>query len=171
MTQMIQGAVDPDQVFFTHMMNADSADMDVDGSETAVTFRLTTPANKLRALSRINFFIKDGGVDPADFGGITGPLDNGITLKLHDADDAVIQDFTNGHPILTNGDWVMLAGTDVIMLEGTGDDVIGVRWSLFKVGAALLMPAGYYMELTVQDDITDLTQFHAMTQGLIFDAI
>ncbi len=157
------------KLIFTYLRSSTDENMAVDGSSTAVTFDYTCPAGKRALIHRINFFIVDNAMQYGRFGGLTAGLTNGLLIKAHDADDAVLLDFLNGETIQTNEDFTTLSGVDAIIEPTAGDDYLPIRWTIAKSGAELHLQPGQYIRLTVQDNLTGLTKFEAMVQGYLED--
>jgi len=151
---------------FSFLRNgAESKDMAVDGSSTPVVFKYTGTGNGLYAY-RINWIIADAGIRIYDFFGGVAALTNGITIKAIAADDStVLIDFTNGEPIKRNAEFSSLAGTDAPILDSVGTDILSVRWTLEKAGEPFKLGLGESIQVTIQDDLTGLTEMSAMIQG------
>lgn len=166
----ITKALKPEFQLYQHLLNGASRNMNVDGLSASANFKYTVPAGKYVELRRINIIIEDDKVDPADFGGIAGELTNGIEVKAFDSGDSVLIDFCNGFPIKTNIEWGLLVGVDSIVQSGTGDDGLLIRFSLRRGSEATQLNAGEYLQITVNDNLTTITKFHAFLQGKIFEA-
>jgi hypothetical protein len=140
-------AVTADRFVFEFLRDGSSRDMKVDGS--------VTPVN----------FIEDGNIAPSKFGGVSA-LSNGCLIKALDTDGStVIKDFMDGETIKTHWELALLAGVDVEVDAGAGDDVVPIRWTIAKAGATLLLETSQRIRFTVQDDLTNLSNFYAMVQG------
>ena len=163
----------PELYLYTFLRNgtgSTSTDMHINGSVTPVNFKYTMPEGKAGIIARVNVHIQDGSVDPSDFGGINGGITNGVSLKVFDPDDTEIIDFMDGHPVVINSEWTHQAGVDMFIHTGAGDDSLSVRWTLSKVGASLYLTAGQYIQLTVSDDLSSISEFHIFVQGIMADA-
>ena len=147
-----------------------SRDMDVDCT-TPVIFKYPCPQNQAFHLYRLIVNIEDSGSKPNDFGGITGPLTNGIDLRVKNKHDDTLLDFNDGFPIPTNGRFGLLAGGDMDIKDAQGgaDDSILVRFTIERAGTAMILLEGDYVSCVVQDDISELTAMHMKVQGLLFD--
>ncbi len=128
--------------------------MNVDGSITPVNFDFT--ANQYCEVRRINFFIQDNGIQPSNFGGLS-ELTNGIELKIPGK-----LDFLAGFPIKTHRQFGLLAGINIDLASGPGDDVITVNWEREE---DIHLEAGDKIRLTVKDNLSGLSKFYAMVQG------
>lgn len=151
---------------------ADSDDMAVDGSNTSVAFRYTVPAGKVFELWRITWHIIDGSIRADGFGGLTVRT-NGLLLRILKSDESVEVDFTDGEGLKRHADFTHLAGIDIAPdTSGVGgaEDNVSVRWTVARAGRAMLLTAGQHIECVVQDDLSDLTVFHGMVQGILRNA-
>ncbi len=117
-------------------------------------------------LSRINMGIFDANPTSAKFGGI-GELTNGVLIQCVDADGGVLQDFTGGRPITKNADFNYLTGVDTITETGAGLDFVRIRFTIFHAGDDMLLIPGHKLRFTIQDDLSNLTEFRAMGQGIV----
>lgn len=157
--------IDPARFISTHMTTGSSIDMNIDGSSTSVLFKYICPANTESAIARLNIHIQDGKVDPPDFGGISA-LTNGVLFEIYDSDDTLIIDLLDGVPIKANTHWAMFAGTDVVVHTGTGDDAMTARWTFARAGGALHITAGQYFQATIRDNLSAISAFHMVLQGV-----
>ena len=107
-------------------------------------------------LSRISMGIFDGNPTSAKFGGIA-ELANGVLL----------QDFTGGRPITKNADFNYLTGVDTIIETGAGLDFVRIRFTIFHAGDDMLLIPGHKLRFTIQDDLSAITEFRAMGQGIV----
>ena len=146
---------------------ADDRDMDINGSVTSAVYEYTVVDDHID-VARINFPILDGSVNPGDFGGITGALTTGCKFEVIDTDGTtVLLDFNDGDPIKQNIDFNALAGVDAQPVLYSGDDLLSVRFSVFKAGANLRLKKSQIIRWTIQDDLSGLTLFRIEIQGLI----
>lgn len=149
--------------------SADSDNMAVDGSSTSVAFRYTVPANKVFELWRINWHLIDSSIRADGFGGLP-PRTNGLLLRILKSDESLELDFTDGEGLKRHVDFALLAGVDVNTdTSGVGgaEDNVSIRWTVANAGRAMLLTAGQHIECTVQDDLSGLTAFHGMVQGIL----
>lgn len=170
--QTFQVSCLPDQFLYQHLKNGAAVDMNVDGSSSVVKFKYTCPANKMVLLNRVMFHMVDGTIDPADFGGISGALTNGLLFKVYNSSDVAILDFLGGGALTDNGRMSHIAGSDVVIHYGAGaaEDSLLIRFTISKAGAIMILNPGDYIQIDVRDDLTPLTQFHVIIQGLIIHA-
>lgn len=152
---------------YEFLKNGASADLNIDGS-TPVNFTYTVPASKTLILARFNFALVDGSMTYGKFGGLTA-LTNGLKLEILDTDGSTqLLDFTGGLNIKTNEDFACLAGVDAIAEPAAGDDFMPIRFTVNKAGAPMLVHEGQVIRLVVQDNLSALSHFRCMVQG-IFD--
>lgn len=133
---------------------------------SVITYAYTVPAGRTLDLHRVNVVIVDGNSDPADFGGISGSLTTGCAIRITDSSNSVIQNFGDIR-IKKNADWHPLAGIDMQIVAGTGDEAMSVRWTLANTGAEMRLGAGESFCVTVEDDLSALTEFTTQVQGIL----
>ena len=85
-------------------------------------------------------------------------LENGISVGLYDVNGNVIDDLTNGHPIITNADWSRAAGKDHLADYGQGPQYLSVQWDF---GPMTILP-GQSFRVRLNDDFSKLIKhtFH-----------
>lgn len=161
---------DPTNFVFTLLRDTSpSHDMTVDGSGTSVSFRYTVPAGRSFEFWRLTFHIIDGSVRADGFGGLA-PLSNGVLVRILNADESVQLDLSDNDPFVRHADFSHLAGIDVTPDQsgvGGAQDNVSVRWTVSRSGRAMLLASGQIIEFVIQDDLTGLTEFHAMVQGIL----
>jgi len=152
---------------YRYFANASSIEMDVDGNSNPVAFTMTndSPANLKLNVERINFSIVDGGMGYGEFGGLGAILSAGLAVAWYDENDVELLDYTDGQPIVANEDFSLLAGVDAFAEPAAGDDFLPIRWTLGKSGRRPVMHPGDYIQILVQDDLSDLSKFRAQAQG------
>ncbi len=156
---------------FFEMFTSSSGVTEMKVSGTAVTpiafFVSPSTAESPRGvdIARINIKLTDTGLRWTFFGGL-GALTNGVKIEHLSTAGAVLFDFTDGHPMKINADWSLLAGTDDMIHPAAGPDAIPIRWTLAKAGSAFHLNQGQSLRISVQDDLTGLTTFEAMAQGV-----
>jgi hypothetical protein len=146
-------------------------DMDVDGSGGDESFDYVVPRgtdfSRFR-LSRLDVVLVDGSIRWGQFGGLGAALTNGLLFEIMDVDGVVQQNFGTGQrPIQTNEDFIALAGADAILILAAGDDAFPVRFSIFKSGNFMTMFPGWTFRVTVRDNLSGLTAFRMMVQGVL----
>lgn len=109
--------------------------------------------------------IRDTSVnDSGNYGAITGPLTNGITMAVADGGGTLI-DLTDNVPIKTNSDWARIAGIDIVQgVYTAGDEYLSVmiRFDLADAPLRLDGSASERFAVTLNDDFSGLTdhRFH-----------
>lgn len=152
----------PNNAFvFDFLRNGGSNDLAVNGSVTAQSFRYTPPTGFSFLLKDVNFVISSANNTNDKFGGIIA-LTNGITYKIFDKDDNLLNDFLGGATIKKNSDFNLLASSSQVL-----SDVVAVNFNILNTGASIAIPPGGYVEVLVQDDLTGLTQFRVSVNGLL----
>lgn len=153
---------------YKYLLNGASAEMNVDGSSTPVTFELVPGSNEIYIVERLNFIMRDTGtIEPTGYGA-GAALGAGIKIEWRDANDVVLLEYTDGLPIKNNYEWGALAGPDAQATEhpvGPGDDTHNVRFSLFKSGAPLTLRSGHKLVVVIQDNLTGLVLYRCQAQG------
>lgn len=141
-------------------------DMDTDSDLQNSVFEYQVPTNQTFRLARVNFELVDGAMQVNRFGGIN-TLASGCLFRIVNVGGSVtLLDFTNGVPIQRNADFAPLAGVDSVIEPAAGDDMLPVRFSIFKAGAPMLIAGGQRVQWTNRDDLSGLTVFRAMVQGV-----
>ncbi len=145
---------------------AGSVDMNVDGSSTPVEFHFAS--HELSHITRINWTHFDNAADDIDGFFSIAALTNGCTIQVRAADGTVLQHFgTDKVPLKRSVDFAALAGVDVRSDSGGSVSASAVRWTIEAVGEELLLRPSQAFVFTVRDNLTALTQFRAMAQGVI----
>lgn len=149
-----------------------SIEMNLNSLTTGTIYEYVVPPGKVFDFSRVNFVIVDGSIAPTDFGGIVGGLPTGSTFEIIDADaNTQLLDFLDEVRIHTNADFVPIAGADVAINDVVGaDDQLPIRFSIFKAGRNMLLTEGQRVRWTNWDNLTAITKFRAMVQGMEKDA-
>ena len=139
----------------------------VNGSVTPQVFKCIPPAGHQMFLTEMHIHYGDTAVWSADeFGNIGAALANGLGVAVHlTADDSVVSDLTDGIPITTNADWGRFAIERQIDNFGSGEDFLNIRWDFVKNGTPLHISDKHYFAVTVNDDLTGLTDLTFMMHG------
>lgn len=99
------------------------------------------------------------------YGGLSA-LSNGLLVQVLEPDlSTVYLDLLDGRPIKSNAGWGSRCHDLAIRDFGSGDDLIQVRWSFEDDSTAVYVPQGYHFCVTVQDDLTGLTDHSFVIQG------
>jgi hypothetical protein len=140
-----------------------------DGSVTAVVPSIVNFFDKALDITRFLFHIlDDSAMDDAKFGGITA-LTRGILLRKK----LVSGDYINYFNVKKNSEFAML-GYDVSYSDKAPAGSFGFRTRITyagvgKHGVTIRLQPGEAIELLLQDDLTDLSDFHLMVQGHFTD--
>lgn len=159
----------------------ESQELSIDGSSTPRVFRvcpcgLKDPLNVLDGqrwdVVRLMISINDTtSMDDGKFGGITGGLTNGIVIRKKNST------YKNIFNAKTNGDFRLHAFDAQYISDSLGPSGqfgFGVRRTFggqSKNGAVIRLDAddNDEFQIIIQDDLTDLTKFHAAVQGHIVE--
>ncbi len=132
-----------------------SIDAVVDGSSTPVDFHYLVPAGKVALVDRLIIWVKDsGGFDVANYGNgvvLTNGMLDGVT------DPAGVFQHSGDLAVKTNGDWASLCYDVTYHSFGQGDNILVARYSFFKDGSSIMVPAGYKFTIRIQDALAGLT--------------
>ena len=165
-------AIKPELIVFAHLSNTlttstiTSHAMNVNATSTAAqTFYFQNQTTTTFHLTSVHILIVDSKIDPTDFGGITGGITNGVKIEIIDATSTVLTDFTGNEPIKINSEFSFLAGGNVNLHVGTGDDALHVDWSMARTGGQVQLTAGQRICFTIRDNLTALTSFRSHVQG------
>jgi hypothetical protein len=154
--------------------DAGSADAAVDGSETAVRFKLQPRSNQRFFVHHMTLYIRDGqnGFNADDYGAVSGPLTNGVALGIYSAaDDRLIKCLCDGIPIRQNSDWLRISTSALVEdYRGNGDVVQTARLQFDDIGGPLKLRPTEYLAVLVQDDLTGLTGHYFLAKGVVRSA-
>lgn len=156
----------PTELLYKFLLDGGTTDLSVDGT-TPVKYRYTVPADKLAVIQRSLAMVNDKGIVPSKFGAIDA-LTNGLLVEAIDTNGSTIMiDFMDGEPIKDNSDFSHFAIVDIKTDAGMGDDLVLMDWLL---PTPLILTAGQIFQVTVRDDLTDISHIHWSIQGMILDA-
>jgi hypothetical protein len=143
------------------------SDMNVAASlATPSVFSYVVPVGETLLVERVNFQMVDNSIGALDFGGISGGLDNGLTIKTYNHEGGAMVDFLNGEVIKRNADFSLLAGSDMVIAELQGKDQLPIQWSIGKAGAQMQLLARESIKIIINDDLSSIDIFRAMIQGV-----
>lgn len=154
------------QAFWRYLKTqAGSSEMAVDGSGAPVEFSYTAP--RPTVIHRLNFVARAAAkAQPNGFFSLAA-LAKGLWIVHRGLDGGVLENFGTGdRPIMTTIAFGALAGVDVVSDTAQGQSSYGIRWTLARAGAPLIMPPGTSLVVTVRDDIDALEEFAVMAQGV-----
>jgi hypothetical protein len=152
----------PGPFFNEFLENGGSSDLNVDGSSTPVDFTLSPPSGKIYHIHKVLIGIEDTSINHDKFGGITGGLTNGILFKVKE--NGTERDLI---PVaLKKNAGFYVVAFDVTISSST-TDILVARWDFSDSGTTLKLQdsTSDYLKLTVQDDLTTITQFKVLVQG------
>ncbi len=131
-------------------------------SPTATMLRSGTPS-----LNKGSVIVLVGTVNPDDFGALP-LLTNGVLVTLRDENGNLLRDLCAGVPIARNEDWSALAGTDVKSRSGmSANDSLIIHWNFDDAfNAHVDLKPRQCLQIKVQDDLSSMTLFRAVIQGL-----
>jgi hypothetical protein len=167
--EVSNNALLPTDILAAHLSNdTHGHDMNKAGSlESPLAYRYTVPTGKV---ARIHFISGEivmtaGQWSPVNFAGLGDALTNGLTVKIFDADDTELFDFTDEDPITTNADWADLLGA-AAFTDIANVDMIAIEWRIAaQYGGPIFLTAGQYMQVLVQDDLSSILTFHMGVHG------
>lgn len=159
--------------FFTHQSGPSGGD-DENMNPTAGTgtpapavYAVVVPAKTRFLITRVHLLIKDLNCKIGKFGGLSA-LANGMKVEAINSDGTTVDiDFLDGKTIKMNEDFDWLAGVDVPFIANTAAaDAVPVRWTLTRdLNDELELVPGASLRLTMQDDLSGLTEFRAIAKG------
>ena len=133
------------------------------------------PTGRTFSMQRVNWLIQDAVIRNQGFGGISTGLAAGLKIGIWSsstvsstvAPDAL--DFMDGETLKKHNQYAYLAGVDALPLStnAAADGFVSMRWTVAKAGAPLSMIPGQQFRVVVQDDLSDITEFQAMVQGVL----
>lgn len=144
-------------------------DLDTVSNVTPSVFEYQVPVGaKSFSFNRINIELVDNAMQANRFGGV-GALANGCLLQIVDDDGiTILHHFgTDIQPLQQNSNFTVLAGVDAVVTFLAGDDMLPIRFSVFKAGAPMELIVGQRIRWTNRDDISGLTIFRIMAQGTL----
>jgi hypothetical protein len=137
--------------------------MNVNGSVTPVVFKYIVPSGYTVFLRGFTFQLVDANIDWIEFGGIA-ELSVGVLVEIYDSNDVQIAAL----PTLKNNyETAMVFGAgNVSLIQGAATDNLIFHMDLVEqIGHTLSLPEGWYVKLTVRDDLTGLTHCDALLTG------
>ena len=169
----LTGSAKPPASFvLSNLTLAGTDSMVTSGAGSAKTYKYTVPTDKVFDWHRTNVLIIDTAMDGSKFGGVTSTT-SGVQFHVVDSDETVLLHLTDSlesSGVKNNGEFGLLAGVDVNIIDGTPNDTCLVRWTIARAGAPMKLTAGQYIACTVRDDLTGLIRYHTQVQGILNDA-
>lgn len=153
-------------------VSAGAADSGSVGTLSAVGFTYTCPTGCYTAVERVNMIGYEPGISPNEFLGLTS-LTTGIKIGIYDSTNTRILDFLGGRTIVRHHDFSLLAGIDSEAVNTTpaNDDAWHSRWTIAKAGDSLRLYPGEQFMVLIRDDISALTSFQMMLQGIKYSMV
>lgn len=142
-----------------------SREANVNGSSTPVLFEYEAPESSI-FLERMIISIIDFGAHDAALYGNGIILTNGIKVEVIEDDGSVHLDLLDGETIKSNGDWHAVCYDYTYHDIGTGDSIGTVRWTFGRTGEPLQLFEGEILRVTIQDDLTGLSNHTFQVQGV-----
>ncbi len=104
-----------------------------------------------------------------EYGNLGIPLANGLTVK-HIAKNGttVVNDLTDGEPVKINAHWPRLCYDNHVLNYGpavAGEDSFAALWIFVNAGQPLFLQPGERLSMFIDDDLSELTEHHAIIQG------
>jgi hypothetical protein len=141
-------------------------DINTNSAVTPSVFEYEVPAFTTIDFSRCNIFMTDGNIGPNGFAGLAA-LSNGCLFEIIDSDGTtVLLDFLDGVPLTTNDQFTKLAGVDTVATFAAGDDFFPIRFTMARAGKKMRLTAGQRIRWTNQDNLSAITRFQFMVQGV-----
>lgn len=163
--------VDPRNLIVKNLQNGGSAEMAVNGSITPVNFDYVVPEGFRFFWYRFIIMMSDGAkvFNATEFGTIPA-LTNGCTISIIDdqltpAEAISVNALMGSGAFKKNADFAQLAGNDVqTLVDGRG---IAARWTLSRMtgGHPTMLPSGWGVRFTINDDLTALDEVRSCVQG------
>lgn len=145
-------------------LNLDWEDDAPTSSTTVATY--VCPADYIAKIHRVIIEIQDTGVIGVGLYGAASGLTNGWGLGVYDTDGTLLIDLCDGHRIKTNGDIAGMCYDTTFNNAGAGNlGYINARWTFAKAGQPIVLKAGQYIGLLLEDDYSDLAQHRFFLQG------
>ena len=136
--------------------------MNVDGSVTPKEFYFQAEANRFVQVDGVSFSVSDAGNTTVnDYGGVAGPLTNGVTLYT----------ISNGQeipltPIIKRAADFFAIGSDSQFVELSGSSRLAVySFSLFDYSEGILLNEGDIFGIRINDNLAGLTLHKASLDG------
>lgn len=169
-TEMTEADLDPTRHIFRFLdTNGDGS-----GTENANGDYSSTPGvfyfqnvNRGALINRMNVSVYDTkGIEAEEYGNLGSALGNGIRVQVTDSDDNEIVAVDGGLAITFNAGWAF-NNYDVSLVDfgNTTNEAVLCRWSFYKSGLPLMIPAGYKFKVTCNDDLQGLITHYFKIDG------
>lgn len=162
--------ITPQLSLFKFFREGSNTEMAIDGT-TPKNYDLIVPSNRYYYVTRVNFTIVDGTINPGTFAGLGSVLGNGVKIQAIDKDGStIIKDFLDGTTIKKNADFHCLAGVQVVRITGAAsDDGLFIEWDLSRFTEKLFLKPDQRLRIIIQDDLSAVTTMMTMAQGIEVD--
>lgn len=149
----------PENFEQTFLRNASmSNSMNVNGSVTPVAFNFT--ATRPVLITRFVGIILDNGIQPELFGGLPA-LTNGVAVGAYNDNNTLQLNLFEGN-VKANWEFALLSTQSTELRMGAGaQDLFKFGFNLGDNDIALFLPTNWQLRMTINDDLTGLTQFKA----------
>jgi hypothetical protein len=145
-----------------YLRNIADRSMVVDGSVTPVEFGYSPPNGfDLLAVRLSGHIIDNFQMQADDFGGISGPLTNGVRIFLKGPDGAESNDLLDGTELQRNGDFDTFFSTTAL-LSSRG---MGFNWQFALL--PIRLRDTFEFVVSIEDDLTSLIHFEMALHGII----
>lgn len=117
-------------------------------------------------IARMIVHVRDGGAWRAERYGSIGTLSTGVGVRVSN-DDGVVINLDGGERIKSNAAWGHVCYDIRIETIGPGETFMSVRWTFEKSGIPLALDPdrGEKLEVTLNDNLSQLSEHHFMIQG------
>jgi hypothetical protein len=140
----------------------------IDGSVTPVQLKLAPRAGESLLLVHFGIvhIVDTGSFDSGAYGNALA-LSNGITIGIYDVEtDALLADFLDGEPIITNADWGHSASNINLYTFGSGPQVLIAKCEFGQI-APIPISTDEYLAITINDDLTGLDEHDFKFCGMV----
>jgi len=149
-----------------YLLNGGSKDMNVDGSSTPVSFQNGPASGKLWYVFSLSIIIEDKSMSFAKFGGLPA-LANGCVFYAKSGGGAETEIAT----VNRNADFYLFAND--LLIESSVDDILVAKYlPVVNAGTSILLTGSLteYFKVTINDDLTGLTNYYVTIGGYEVDA-
>ena len=143
---------------------AGKVDMNINGNSTPVEYKFHVPEGGEFLLLGMRVCIVDARIDPNKFGDIPR-LEKGVLFELRDDQNEVKYDLTDGERIRRNVDFAMIDGGAYSRVEGSANALLISSWVASGDNEPIILPAGWSIVVTIQDDLHRLEFFRMLVKG------
>jgi hypothetical protein len=138
---------------------SNSNNMAVDAS-VSKSFKYVVPVGFVAMIARMNICVLDGESYPNRWGGIS--MSKGITFKIHDEDDSVMLDMTDGEAIKNTACMGLMSGTNIVF-SSRG---CAIEWDIEHCDSPVRISANQYISAVINDNLSGLDFFKIMVHGI-----